>query len=120
VRTLGDSIDAMIDPLFAYFREHPGFVQLWFAGRSSTPRELAQAFDESWAERLWHFLIERNLIRADTPQFVVQPCVRGRGRLLDVAFQRSPTGDDTTIAEARRLLTAYLQTYASHARRRGK
>ena len=62
----------MIDPLFAYFREHPGFVQLWFAGRSATPRELAQAFDESWAERLWHFLIERNLIRADTPQLVVQ------------------------------------------------
>lgn len=120
VRALGDSIDAVIDPLLAYFREHPGFVQLWFAGRNSTLRELALAFDESWAERLWHFLIERNLIRADTPQFVVRVVFEVGDRLFDVAFQRSPTGDDTTIDEARRLLTAYLGTYASQARRRGK
>ena len=120
VRTLGDSIDAMIDPLLAYFREHPDFVQLWFAGRSSTLSELAQAFDESWAEQLWQFLIERNLIRANTPQFVVRLAFEAGDRLFDVAFQRSPTGDDTTIHEARRLLTAYLQTYASQARRRGK
>jgi AcrR family transcriptional regulator len=120
VRTLGDGIDAMIDPLVTYFREHPSFVQLWFVGRSSTLSELAQAFDESWAEQLWRFLIERNLIRADTPQFVVQLAFEVGDRLFDVAFQRAPTGDDTTIDEARRLLTAYLQTYALQARRRGK
>jgi hypothetical protein len=42
----------MIDPLLAYFREHPSFIQLWFAGRSQTLSELSHAFDESWAERL--------------------------------------------------------------------
>jgi hypothetical protein len=34
-------------------------------------------------------------------------------RLFDVAFQRSPTGDDAAIDEARRLITAYLGTYSS-------
>jgi hypothetical protein len=33
-------------------------------------------------------------------------------RLFDVAFQCSPTGDDTTIDEGRRMLAAYLATYA--------
>ena len=33
-------------------------------------------------------------------------------RLFDVAFRRSPTGDDQTIDEARRLVKAYLETYA--------
>ena len=120
VRTLGESIDAMIDPLLTYFREHPSFVQLWFAGRSSTLSELARAFDESWAERLWRFLIERKLIRADTPRFVMQLAFEVGDRLFDVAFQRSPTGDDAAIDEGRRLLTAYLQTYAPQARKRGK
>jgi AcrR family transcriptional regulator len=120
VRTLGDGIDAMIDPLLAYFRANPSFVQLWFAGRSSTLSELARAFDESWAERLWRFLIERKLIRADTPRFVTQLAFEVGDRLFDVAFQRSPTGDDAAIDEGRRLLTAYLHTYAPQARKRGK
>ncbi|MFF9455398.1 hypothetical protein [Streptomyces flaveolus] len=34
-------------------------------------------------------------------------------RLFDSAFRRSPAGDDATIDEARRLVTAYLETYAS-------
>ena len=120
VRTLGDGVDAMIDPLLTYFREQPGFVQLWFAGRSSTLSELAHAFDESWAERLWRFLIERKLIRANTPRFVIQLAFEVGDRIFDVAFQRSSTGDDTAIDEGRRLLTAYLQTYAPQARKRGK
>jgi AcrR family transcriptional regulator len=120
VSTLGDSVDATIDPLLAYFRENPSFLQLWFAGRSSTLSALAQAFDASWAEQLWHFLIERKLIRADTPRFVVQLAFEVGDRLFDVAFQRVPTGDDTAIDEARRLITAYLQTYAPQPRRRSK
>jgi GPH family glycoside/pentoside/hexuronide:cation symporter len=36
---------------------------------------------------------------------------RAGNRLFDVAFRVSPTGDDKTIDEARRLLTAYLETY---------
>lgn len=120
VCTMGDSIDAMIDPLLTYFREHPSFVQLWFAGRSSTLTELARAFDESWAERLWRFLVERKLTRADTPRFVMQLAFEVGDRLFDVAFQRSPTGDDAAIDEGRRLLTAYLQTYAPQAGKRSK
>ena len=119
LRTLRDAIDAMIDPLLAYFREHPSFVQLWFAGRSSTLIEMAHVFDESQAEQLWRFLIERHLIRADTPRLVVELAFEVGDRLFDVAFRRSPTGDDTAIDEARPLITAYLETYAPKAMKRG-
>ncbi|MEV0033527.1 hypothetical protein [Nocardia sp. NPDC050793] len=44
---------------------------------------------------------------------VVQLAFEAGDRLLDVAFRRSPTGDDVTIDEARRLVAAYLETYAS-------
>ncbi|MYW21525.1 TetR/AcrR family transcriptional regulator, partial [Streptomyces sp. SID2955] len=38
-------------------------------------------------------------------------------RLFEIAFRRSPAGDDATIDEARRLVTAYLETYASEETR---
>jgi len=120
LRTLRDAIDAVIDPYLAYFREHPDFIQLWFAGRNPTLGELARAFDDSQANQLWRFLIDQNLILADTPEFVVQLAFEVGNRLFDVAFRRSPTGDDTTIDEARRLLTAYLETYATRSPKRRK
>lgn len=119
VSTLRDGVDAMIDSLLAYFRENPGFVQLWFVGRTSTLAELGHMFDSSWAERLWDFLVGHKLINADTPLFAVELIFEAGDRLFDVAFQRSPRGDDVTIDEARRMLTAYLATYAPK-RRTGK
>jgi hypothetical protein len=82
--------------------------------------ELANEFDASWAEELRQFLIERELIDRNTPQFVTRLAFEVGDRLFDVAFQRSPTGDDTTIDEGRRMLTAYLATYAKTTPRRGK
>ncbi|ORA11593.1 TetR/AcrR family transcriptional regulator [Mycobacterium asiaticum] len=111
LRTLRDAIDAVIDPYVAYFREHRDFLQLWFAGRSPTLSALARTFDEMQARRFWGLLLDRNLIGSDTPEFVVQLAFEAGNRLFDVAFRLSPTGDDTTIDEARRLLTAYLETY---------
>jgi AcrR family transcriptional regulator len=111
LRALRDAIDAVIDPYLAYFREHPDFIQLWFAGRSPTLAAMARAFDEAQARRFWGFLLDRSLIRADTPELVVQLAFEAGNRLFDVAFRLSPTGDDKTIDEARRLLTAYLETY---------
>ena len=115
VETLRDAVDAMIHPLFGYFREHPSIVQLWFVGRSSVLRELADGFDESWAEQLWRFLVARSLIRPDTPRFVVQLAFKVGDRIFDIAFRRSPTGDDATIDEGCRVLTVYLETYAPAA-----
>jgi Tetracyclin repressor-like, C-terminal domain len=116
VQTLADAVNAMIDPLLTYFRENPSFVQLWFVGRNSSLSELADEFDAAWAEELHHFLIEHNLIDRNTPQFVTRLAFEVGDRLFDVAFQRAPTGDDTTIDEGRRMLTAYLATYAKTTR----
>lgn len=50
--------------------------------------------------------------RANTPLLAVELAFEAGDRLFDVAFQRSPTGDDATFDEAKRMLTAYLQSYA--------
>ncbi|MFK0292000.1 TetR/AcrR family transcriptional regulator [Streptomyces sp. NPDC090442] len=118
LRTLRDAGDAVITPLRNYFRQHPSCTVLWFARGNQTLDELIRTFDTSQAERLWHFLIERELLPAETPQLVVQLAWEAGNRLFDTAFRRSPTGDDATIEEVRRLVTAYLETYAPRAAKR--
>ncbi|OHU80714.1 TetR/AcrR family transcriptional regulator [Mycobacteroides chelonae] len=113
-RTLREAVEASVNPLLAYFRAHPSLVQLWFVGRDAT-RGLSPSPDAAWAEQLWRLLLDAELIRAETPVLVLQLAFEAGDRLFDVAFQRSPTGDEATIDELRRMVTAYLQTYAPQA-----
>jgi AcrR family transcriptional regulator len=115
VRTLVDATDAIIDPLLAYFRAHPDCAELWFAGRNDAVIAMVQAFDAQTSETLWRLLRDQHLLRDDTPLDVIQLAFEAGNRLFDIAFRRTPDGDDATMAEARRMMTAYLATYAPGA-----
>lgn len=111
--SLEDAVDAVIDPMLTYFRAHPSTVELWFARRSDALDDMVRAFDEATAEQLWRLALDRGLLREGTPLLVVHLAFEVGSRLFDVAFRRTPTtGDDGVIDEARRLLVAYLRTYA--------
>ncbi|WP_308297309.1 MULTISPECIES: TetR/AcrR family transcriptional regulator [unclassified Streptomyces] len=109
VRTLHDAVDAVIDTPRDYFRRHRSCVELWFAGEVAP---IVRAFDESQADRAWDFFIERGMVRAETPRLVAHIAWEAGNRLFEMAFRRSATGDAATIEEARRLVGAYLATYA--------
>ncbi|WP_433682083.1 TetR/AcrR family transcriptional regulator [Nocardia sp. CA-119907] len=113
--TLRDAVSVVIDTMLAYFREYPSCIELWFAGRHQKLTQLVQTFDDAKAEQLWHLLIREELLLADTPLLVVQLAFEADSRLFDVAFRHSRTGDEATIEESRRLVTAYLATYGSRA-----
>ncbi|GAA4697693.1 TetR family transcriptional regulator [Pseudonocardia yuanmonensis] len=111
--SLRAAVDAVVDPMVAYFRAHPSCVELWFGRRNATLDELVRAFDESLADRLWQLALDQGLLRAETPRLVMQLAFEAGSRLFDVAFRSTPTvGDDAVLDEARRLVTAYLQLYA--------
>lgn len=112
-QTLREAVDVMVDLLRDYYRAHRSCAELWFAGRHQTLVELVRAFDEVQAERLWRHLVDRDLASAATPLLALQLSFEVCNRLFDVAFRRAPDGDDATIDEARRLITAYLESYAS-------
>lgn len=118
LRTLRDAVDAVVDPLVGYFRRHPSCIELWFARAHGTLDEIVRTFDDSQADRMWHFLIAKKLVALDTPQLVVRLAWAAGNQLLEVAFRTSPTGDDAVIDETRRLVTAYLSTYALPAQER--
>ncbi|WP_245234473.1 TetR/AcrR family transcriptional regulator [Streptomyces flavochromogenes] len=111
-RTLREAADAAIDPVRDCFRRHPSSTELWFSAQSATVTDLVRAFDEAQTERFLHLLVERRLIAADTPPLVLQVAYEAGIRLLDIAFRATKDGDDATIDEACRLVTAHLETYA--------
>ncbi|GAA3934700.1 TetR/AcrR family transcriptional regulator [Streptomyces gulbargensis] len=117
--TLREAVDAVVDVILGYIRRHPSCAELWFAGRHPRLDELVRAFDEAQAERFWRRLVDREFLPADTPRLALFLAFEVGTRLFDIAFRRSPGGDDVTIDEARRLVTAYLETYASDSTRRG-
>ncbi|MFJ5830880.1 TetR/AcrR family transcriptional regulator [Streptomyces sp. NPDC093089] len=106
-------VDALIDPHLAYARKHPSVVELWHApGRPPVLVDLEEAWGKSQAELFRRRLIERKLIADDTPRLAVEIAYEAVDRAFGIAFKNSRTGDEATIDEARRLMTAYLETYA--------
>ncbi|MEU1226680.1 TetR/AcrR family transcriptional regulator [Streptomyces sp. NPDC005828] len=111
--TLREAIDALIDPQLAYCREHPSMVELRYAPRRSPMLvELGESWSRARASGFWRHLLGRELIAADTPELAVHVGYEAVDRVFGVAFKGSRTGDGATIDEARRLVTAYLETYA--------
>ncbi|MFG2328143.1 TetR/AcrR family transcriptional regulator [Streptomyces sp. NPDC048604] len=110
--SVSDVVGLVFDPIVEYFRAHPSCVQLWFSGRHEALSAQFQKFDDQVAERLWRLGIGRGLLRVDTPLLVMRLAFEAGGRLFDVAFQQDPNGDERTMTEAKRMVTAYLETYA--------
>jgi len=112
LRTVRHVIDAIIDPYVAYFRKHRSLVELWYVGGSPALSDVVEVSDTSLSLRLWRVLLERKLVRPDTPELVARLAVAAGDRLFDAAFRDSRRGDDATLDEARRLVTAYIETYS--------
>jgi AcrR family transcriptional regulator len=113
IATMADAVDAVIDPMLTHFRAHPSCVELWFAHqRDQSLTDLVQRYDDETAQMLWEIAIDREFLRKDTPLLVMQLAFETGSRLFDAAFRRSPVGDDTTIAETRRMIVSYLGTHA--------
>ncbi|MEV0431688.1 TetR/AcrR family transcriptional regulator [Nocardia sp. NPDC050413] len=110
--SLSRAVGGIVDILVGYCREFPDFVELWYFGRSPAIGEVVEAFDAELAERFWRYLLDRSFLDADTSQLAVELAFEAGSRLFDVAFRRSAGGDEPTIAELKRLVTAYLGTYA--------
>ncbi|MER6300560.1 TetR/AcrR family transcriptional regulator [Kitasatospora sp. NPDC001539] len=111
-QTLREAVDVVVDLLVDYLRRHRSCTELWFAGRHTVLDEMVRAFDKAQAERLWHHLLAQRLLSADTPLLALVLAFEVGAGLFDTAFRRRPGGDGPTIDEARRLVTAYLATYA--------
>jgi AcrR family transcriptional regulator len=107
---LEGAIDQIIDSLAAGFRARPGFLALWYGGlRTERVRnvtrpgriQVARAVDGILTRRWPDSDPDR---RATVARMIV---LAGDG-LLREAFRLEPEGDETVLAETKRMLNAYV------------
>jgi AcrR family transcriptional regulator len=106
----GDATGAIIDALAAGFRARPGFLALWYGGlRTERVRD---------ATRPVRVLVGRSVDRVLTVTWPKAPAARratvarmlvlaGDG-LMREAFRLDRDGDETILAESKRMLNAYI------------
>ncbi|MFJ7905718.1 TetR/AcrR family transcriptional regulator [Kitasatospora sp. NPDC096204] len=112
-RSISDVVVLVLDEIVEHFRAHPSCVELWFAGRNEALIALIQEFDDQVSERVWRLGIGRGLLRAHASPLVMRLAFEAGGHLFDIAFKRDPNGDEVVMAEAKRMVSAYLETYAA-------
>lgn len=113
--TVTGLVEAILDPQIAYFRDHPSCAELWLHGRSEALAAVANDFDAAAAEAVWHAAVDSGILPETTPRLVAQLAYAAGAALFDTAFKRDPHGDDAVIQETKRLVIAYLSTYAERA-----
>jgi AcrR family transcriptional regulator len=105
-----DPVGRIVDEFVALYRSHPGYVALW-SGRHLSP-ELARADaanNQLIAAGVRRVLAEHAGV-PDGPalELAAQVAVLAADALLQYAFSRSPDGDQTVLAELKKLLRLYL------------
>jgi AcrR family transcriptional regulator len=115
----GDPTGAIIDALAAGFRARPGFLALWFGGlrtervrdatrpvRVKVGRAVDRVLAVGWPEA-----------PADRRATVAGMLVLAGDGLLREAFRLDREGDETILAESKRMLNAYLSDSLGPAQR---
>lgn len=106
------SVDAIVDDYVQFIRKTRGFVAIYFNnGLTGDSRALDRASNDSLAERLVAFWSRRYRMRPDERMVVVAHVAIHMGdALLALAFRKTPGGDETIIAEAKRACRSYVMS----------
>jgi hypothetical protein len=112
VRTI---VEAVVETYLDSFRDHPGFVVLWFQSRVSDEIEAyVRAHDARLAERVHAMATAARLIKSDTPRGVFELTAEMIDAFLAVAYRHEIAGDRQIVAEGIEMIVRYLKPHATH------
>ena len=105
----GDPVDAALDALAAGIRARPGFMALWFGGlRTERVRDVTRPGRVQVARAVERILAARWPGSREHRTTVARMVVLAGDGLLREAFRLDPAGDETLLAESKRMLNAYV------------
>jgi AcrR family transcriptional regulator len=113
-------VEASMGAFIEAYRQRPAFIEVWLRGRSNP------AIKEYWLEhnrRLAAELFEHGramgLFNDGADACHAEIAIEVGDRLFEKAFEDDMDGDPLILAEACKVVTAYLELYASPAGREG-
>jgi len=118
--SIGLIVEATLGAFVAVYRERPAFVTIYLRGRTNAAiDEFCRAHNRDVARALFDLAAELGLVTDEAQPRHAEIAVEMGDRLFQLAFQTDLDGDPLVIAEAQKVLTAYLELYATPAGRDG-
>ncbi|MGN6160874.1 MAG: TetR/AcrR family transcriptional regulator [Marmoricola sp.] len=112
--TLSGVVETVMRAFVTVYRRRPAFVEIWLRGRTTAA---VQAYGREHhvriAAQLRTFLDDLGLLVPGAPQEAGLLAVEIGDRCFQLAFEHQLAGDDFLIEEGIKLISAYLERYAS-------
>ena len=114
--TIRDLVAATVSAFVEVYRERPAFVTIYLRGRTNTAiDDFCRAHNRDIARALFDLASDLGLLVEDARPRHAELAVEIGDRLFQLAFATDMDGDPMVIGEALKVLSAYLELYASPA-----
>lgn len=102
------------------YRERPAFIMIWLRGRTNaTIKEYCREHNRRLGDDLYKAADDLGLFGPHSDPCYAELAVEMGDRLFQVAFENTLDGDQMVLEEAAKVVTAYLELYASEKGLRG-
>ena len=113
-------VRATMDAFVAVYRARPAFVEIYLRGRTNNAiKEYGRAHNRRVAHDLFTFARDLGLVDERGTAQVAEIAVEMGDRLFQLAFESDLHGDPVVLGEAVKVVTTYLELYATDAGRQG-
>ena len=118
--TIRDIVSATLAAFVAVYRQRPAFVMIYLRGRTNAAiDEFCRAHNRQVARSLFDLASDLGLLVDDASPRHAEIAVEIGDRLFQLAFATDMEGDPMILDEALKVLSAYLELYASPAGLKG-
>jgi AcrR family transcriptional regulator len=116
VLSIRNIVSATMDAFVKVYLQRPAFVTIWLRGRTNQAiKEYGRQHNLKVASDLFGFAVGAGLINTDTSSLIAEIAVEMGDRCFQLAFETSLTGEPRILAEAKELVTTYLERFATPA-----
>ncbi len=118
--TIRSLVQATIDAFVRGYRQRPSFVVVWLRGRTNPAiAAYCREHNRRIAVSLFEQAAQWGLFAEPADACHVEIALDVADRLFEKAFEDDVEGDPVVLGETRKVVTAYLELYASAAGRHG-
>jgi hypothetical protein len=105
-----------MDAFVQVYLERPAFVMIWLRGRTNQAvKEYVREHNQQVAADLLSVCLNAGLVESGTTALVAEIAIEMGDRCFQLAFENSMTGEPRILAEAKELVTTYLERHATAA-----
>ncbi|HET7690118.1 MAG TPA: TetR/AcrR family transcriptional regulator [Nocardioidaceae bacterium] len=107
-------VAATMDAWVKVFLERPAFVTIWLRGRTNQAvKEYVREHNQQVAADLLTLCMNTGLVETGTNALVAEIAIEMGDRCFQLSFESSMGGEPRILAEAKELVTTYLERHAT-------